>query len=161
MSTEIKFIPAAVGIIFDDEEKKILLIERKKPPFMGMWSLPGGRIEPNEHVSHAILREVEEECNIRCKIKEYIGTVSEIVIEKNEIARHHIIHLFIITKIDGNEAINTKWLDLKDIKKDVTIPPSDVAIIYDMAIQRNNNYYDCILKYDGFEYLLEKFEALG
>jgi 8-oxo-dGTP diphosphatase len=160
LATDIKFIPAAVGIILDGEKKRILLIKRKKPPFKNMWSLPGGKIEPNEHVSQAILREVDEECHIQCKIEEYIGTVSEIVIENNEIARHHIIHLFIIAMIGGNETGNTKWVNLTEVSKNMTIPPSDVAIIDKMVIQRSFNYFDCVLIYDGHKYLLDKFKPL-
>jgi 8-oxo-dGTP diphosphatase len=160
MHSDIKFIPAAVGIILDGENKKILLIQRNKLPFKNMWSLPGGKIEPNEHVSQAILREVQEECHIRCKIIDYIGTVSEIVIENNKIARHHIIHLFIINKIDGEESANTKWVDLAKMKNDSTIPPSDIVIIDQMVIQRKHNYYNCVLTYDGHTYKLDKFDHL-
>jgi 8-oxo-dGTP diphosphatase len=54
---------AASAAIFRGSE--VLLIERgKEGPFRGLWSLPGGRIEPGEPVRTAALREVREETGV-------------------------------------------------------------------------------------------------
>jgi len=39
----------------------VLLIRRGKPPRLGEWSLPGGRIEWGERAEAAALRELREE----------------------------------------------------------------------------------------------------
>lgn len=44
-----------------DAAGRVLLIERAKPPFMGVWSLPGGHIEPGEQPAATARREVAEE----------------------------------------------------------------------------------------------------
>lgn len=51
-------IPAAGGIV-RNEKKELLFITR-----MGKWDLPKGKIERNETVEQAAVREVEEECGI-------------------------------------------------------------------------------------------------
>jgi 8-oxo-dGTP diphosphatase len=44
---------------------RVLLIRRTKAPYDGMWTLPGGRLEPGEDAETAALREVEEELGLR------------------------------------------------------------------------------------------------
>jgi 8-oxo-dGTP diphosphatase len=42
----------------------VLLIQRGTAPRKGEWSIPGGRIEPNETESQAALRELTEETSV-------------------------------------------------------------------------------------------------
>lgn len=59
-------ISVAVGaVIFRGDA--ILLIKRGKAPFLGKWSIPGGRLEHGEYLEAAIRREVLEETNIEIK----------------------------------------------------------------------------------------------
>jgi ADP-ribose pyrophosphatase YjhB (NUDIX family) len=54
---------AASAAIFRGGE--VLLIQRgKEGPLQGLWSFPGGRIEPGEPVRTAVLREVHEEAGV-------------------------------------------------------------------------------------------------
>jgi len=48
----------------DDEDLKVLLIERDRPPFAGTWALPGGFVEPTETLETAALRELAEETGV-------------------------------------------------------------------------------------------------
>ena len=45
-------------VIKDDE---ILMINRNKPPFMGLWNAVGGHIEDGETPSQSAIREIKEE----------------------------------------------------------------------------------------------------
>lgn len=46
------------------QEKKILLLNRDFPTWMGCWNVLGGKIEAHETVRQSILREIEEEAHI-------------------------------------------------------------------------------------------------
>ncbi len=46
----------------------VLIIERAKPPFSGVWSLPGGHIEANEDPAETARREVLEETGLEVEI---------------------------------------------------------------------------------------------
>jgi 8-oxo-dGTP diphosphatase len=43
---------------------KLLLIQRKSPPFQGDWALPGGFLEPDEDLDSCAARELTEETGI-------------------------------------------------------------------------------------------------
>jgi 8-oxo-dGTP diphosphatase len=43
----------------------VLLIQRAKPPYLGCWTLPGGRREPGEEPQGTARREIAEELGLR------------------------------------------------------------------------------------------------
>ena len=51
---------------------KVLIIERAKPP-LGMWSLPGGHVEPGETVAKAAERELLEETGLIARLDHFVG----------------------------------------------------------------------------------------
>ena len=42
----------------------LLLIQRREPPFEGLWALPGGYVEPTESLAQAAVRELKEETGV-------------------------------------------------------------------------------------------------
>lgn len=53
----------AVGAIIPRGDR-VLLIRRGKEPSAGLWTLPGGRVEPGETVRAALVREAREETGL-------------------------------------------------------------------------------------------------
>ena len=53
----------------------LLLVRRANPPAQGLWSIPGGRVEPGESAQDAVLRELLEETGLRGVIEREVGTV--------------------------------------------------------------------------------------
>ena len=51
----------------------MLIVERAKAPLIGMWSLPGGRVEAGERVKDAALRELHEETGIVAALDHLVG----------------------------------------------------------------------------------------
>ena len=49
----------------DDDNLKVLLIQRDNEPFAGQWALPGGFAEVGESLEKTAMRELEEETNLR------------------------------------------------------------------------------------------------
>ncbi|MEF8794786.1 MAG: NUDIX hydrolase, partial [Thiohalorhabdus sp.] len=51
-----------VDVIIHDPSDRVLLIERKNPPYG--WALPGGFVDPGEDLTTAVRREAAEETGL-------------------------------------------------------------------------------------------------
>jgi ADP-ribose pyrophosphatase YjhB (NUDIX family) len=60
-------VVACVGAVVHDTAGRLLLIRRGQEPSRGLWSLPGGRVEPGETVAAAVVREVREETGLEVR----------------------------------------------------------------------------------------------
>lgn len=91
--------PRAAAVILNEHNE--LLVLRQKDPRTGFewWTLPGGGMEPEESVIDTIVREVEEECHVRCRPIQLIY-MSEYV--DYAINTHHL-GMFFLTTVDNIE----------------------------------------------------------
>jgi 8-oxo-dGTP diphosphatase len=64
-----------VGAVIKDEAGRLLLIKRGHEPSAGLWSIPGGRIEPGESDAGALIREVLEETGLAVAVGRLLGVV--------------------------------------------------------------------------------------
>jgi ADP-ribose pyrophosphatase YjhB (NUDIX family) len=66
---------ACVGGILFDAHGRLLLIRRGHAPGRGLWSLPGGRVEPGEDDAATLVREMAEETGLVVTPGAHVGTV--------------------------------------------------------------------------------------
>jgi 8-oxo-dGTP diphosphatase len=66
---------ACVGGLLYDEEGRILLVRRRNDPGSGLWSVPGGRVEPGETDTQAVIREMAEETGLAVEPGALVGRV--------------------------------------------------------------------------------------
>jgi len=65
----------AVGVCLE-QDGKILLVQRAVEPCKGRWQVPAGFLEVDEDVAECALREIEEETNLKVRLKDLLGVYS-------------------------------------------------------------------------------------
>ena len=66
---------ACVGGLAYDEAGRLLLVQRANEPGRGLWSVPGGRVEPGEDDAAALVREMREETGLEVAPGPLVGSV--------------------------------------------------------------------------------------
>ena len=128
-------IQAAGGIIWKKEgsEKKLAVVHRYKH---NDWSLPKGKVDPNESWKEAALREVLEETGYYGKIKKYAGSISYLLDGKPKIVLFW--HMDAITedleKMNG-EVDEVRWLSVPEAVELLDYP-DEVGLIQTSPIKR-------------------------
>jgi ADP-ribose pyrophosphatase YjhB (NUDIX family) len=92
----------AVGAIVFDDAGRVLLVERGKPPGVGLWSVPGGKVEGNETLAQAVAREVREETGLLVEV----GALA-CVVERMGDDYHYVILDYAARVIGGTLAAAT------------------------------------------------------
>jgi 8-oxo-dGTP diphosphatase len=64
-----------VGAVIRDDARRLLLIKRGHAPGLGLWSLPGGRVEAGETDEQALTRELREETGLVVTPTGFLGSV--------------------------------------------------------------------------------------
>ena len=89
---------AAYGLVIN--EGKILLCRLTAlTGSVGMWTLPGGKVEFGEHPDHAVVREVFEETGLKVSIKSLVTVNSELFHFSGN--RMHAVRLIYKVQVEG------------------------------------------------------------
>jgi 8-oxo-dGTP diphosphatase len=102
------------GILEKDD--KVLYVKRKKEPFKGGWSFPGGKVNTGERVEDALKRELFEETGLVILPTDILGVYSDPARDP----RGHRISVTFIAKITGGEtkggddAESVQWFPIHD-----------------------------------------------
>lgn len=72
------------GIIFDEQQKKVLLLKRSEGEDIGVgtWENAGGKVEEGESLESALCREIREESGISVSVGDlaYVSYVGDMMI---------------------------------------------------------------------------------
>ena len=60
------------------KDGQILVVQRGRPPAVGMWSIPGGVVELGERLEDAVRREIAEECDLTVEIEDTVEVLDRI-----------------------------------------------------------------------------------
>jgi ADP-ribose pyrophosphatase YjhB (NUDIX family) len=101
---------------------RVLLIRRGQPPGEGLWSVPGGRLEPGETLAQAVAREVREETGLIVEV----GPLA-LVVERMGDDHHFVILDYLARVIGGSMAAATDAAEARFIDDGElgTLPVSD------------------------------------
>jgi 8-oxo-dGTP diphosphatase len=110
---------AVSAAIFRDG--KVLLVRRAGQPSMGLWTLPGGRVEVGETLLDAVQREVMEETTLTIAVIGLAGYREVILAEAvGDRGRHFVILPFAARYVAGDVTLNdelddARWVTIDEI----------------------------------------------
>ena len=102
-------IPCA-GAVVRDDAGRLLLVRRGHAPSAGLWSVPGGRVEPGETPEQAAAREVQEETGLEVEVGMLLTTVH---------IGDYVVHDFAAVVVGGalrpgDDADDVRWCTADD-----------------------------------------------
>src|SRR6516225_7414256 len=105
-----------VGGVIKDRQGRLLLIKRGHAPGAGLWSLPGGRIEPGETDAEALVREMHEETGLVIEAGQLIGTVRRPAQDGGVFdIRDYAATVIGGTLRPGDDAADARWVDADEL----------------------------------------------
>jgi ADP-ribose pyrophosphatase YjhB (NUDIX family) len=119
----------AVGAVVLDAAGRVLLIRRGRPPGLGTWTLPGGRVEPGESYEDAVLRELREETALEARVQGPLGAVT---LEREGF--RYVIHEHLAFPCTegplrpGDDAAEVRWVPRHELDA-LGVLPDAVAVI--------------------------------
>ena len=122
-----------VAAIIQDEEGRVLATQRGYGEYEGWWEFPGGKIEPGESHTTALVREIWEELSVMIIPDEWLCTV-EYDYPNFHLTMHCALCHIVQGRVQLNEHASAKWLAKEELDS-VNWLPADVEVvgkIYDL-----------------------------
>ncbi|MGJ8656640.1 MAG: NUDIX hydrolase [Akkermansiaceae bacterium] len=139
----------------DEEDLKVLLIQRDIAPFEGEWALPGGFIKMGESIDDCARRELEEETGLKGIYLEQLYTFGAPNRDPREqvvtVAYFALVNLVEHRPEAATDARNAAWFDQDDLPK--------LAFDHQDILNKAKQRLKGKLRYEpiGFELLPTKF----
>lgn len=134
---------------------QVLLVKRGRPPFEGMWAIPGGFVGIDESLEEAALRELDEETGVRDVYLEQLYTFGEV--DRDPRGRTITVAYFALAPAKsvrlraGDDAADVRWWSVYDLPL-LAFDHTDI-LAYALQRLRYKLEYTAV----GFELLPETF----
>ena len=103
----------------NDDDLKVLLIQRKFDPFAGLWAFPGGFANVGESLEHTARRELEEETGIKNLALEQLHTFSDPDRDPREhvvtVVYYALVNLYEHNLQASSDASDAEWFEIHNI----------------------------------------------
>ncbi|RNL82519.1 (deoxy)nucleoside triphosphate pyrophosphohydrolase [Halostreptopolyspora alba] len=118
-------------------ERAVLAAQRASPSYMrGRWEFPGGKVDPGETDTDALVRECQEELGVLVRPLRRIGGDS--VYARREGSPPAVLRVWTAELLDGDpvplEHLTLRWLKV-DALDDVDWLPADLPFVDDVRAQ--------------------------
>jgi 8-oxo-dGTP diphosphatase len=117
------------GAVVRDAAGRLLLVRRAHEPALGLWSLPGGRIEPGETAEQAAAREVREETGLSVEVGALLCTAD---------LGPYVVADFAATVVGGtlragDDASDARWCTPEDVRA-LPLSPNLLPVLEDLGV---------------------------
>jgi 8-oxo-dGTP diphosphatase len=103
---------------YHDNQLRVLLIQRKDPPFKDQWAFPGGFIEMDEELEESASRELLEETGLKWSGFEQVGAFGKV----GRDPRGRVISIAFVGFVDdqyevvaGSDAAKVQWFTFSNL----------------------------------------------
>lgn len=122
-------IPCAGAVVLDPAGR-LLLVRRGREPSLGLWSVPGGRVEPGETPAQAAAREVAEETGVQVQVGALLAVV--------DLPGDFVVHDFAATAVGGalragDDAADARWCTPAEVRA-LPLAPGLLAALRRMGV---------------------------
>lgn len=139
----------------DEEDLKVLLIQRGLEPFIGKWALPGGFVKLKESLEDAALRELQEETGLEKVFLEQLYTFGDV--DRDPRGRILTVAYYALVNLESHhlrsttDAARAAWFSLTDMPA--------LAFDHEKIFETALNRLKAKVQYEpiGFELLPKKF----
>ena len=110
----------AVGVLLLDEDR-VLLVQRARPPQVGRWTVPGGKVELGESLETAALRELQEETGLGCTLGPIVEVLDRVLHDSDgKIEFHFVILDFLGTAptgvlVAGSDCADARFVPITEL----------------------------------------------
>lgn len=120
------WLPVSAGLI-RKEDQFLVGLRPASGGMPGVWEFPGGKVEPGEDPSDALVRELMEELGIKAKIEKLHFVSSHSYGEINILLMFFEV-LYWVGEPKAIHHVNIKWATLKELVK-MDLPEANRAVL--------------------------------
>jgi ADP-ribose pyrophosphatase YjhB (NUDIX family) len=104
-------------------KNKTILLLKQRVNSVRSWSLPGGKVEENETLENALVREIKEETGLDIIVGKLLYVCDHITAKQE-----HVLHItFEISSLGGNFGVTQEGLDVNPIFGMEFVPLKDIT----------------------------------
>lgn len=130
-------VAAAIAAVIRDGE--VLLVCRGRPPNVGKWALPGGKIEVGESIEAAAVRELFEETGVRGEACQVFTAFDIFDNNDDGTLRQHFILIAVLCRwVSGepqgnDDASDACWFPVAEIASSDLVMTADLSRVVQQA----------------------------
>jgi 8-oxo-dGTP diphosphatase len=127
------------GAVVVDGAGRLLFVRRANEPSRGLWSLPGGRVDPGELPEAAAAREVAEETGLRVAVGALLGVVLREYVDADGRLVTLEIHDYAAEVVGGelkagDDALEARWLSAAELTE-LEVAPLVLDALADFGVR--------------------------
>ncbi|WP_394129290.1 8-oxo-dGTP diphosphatase MutT [Shewanella maritima] len=109
-----KRVHVAVGVIIDNQQQILLALRHGHLHQGGKWEFPGGKVESDETVTQALVRELAEEVNLQVGSSIPFMKISHDYPDKHVLLDIHLVTDF-TGEAKGMESQQIAWVNINEL----------------------------------------------
>ena len=152
-------VHVAVGVLLDDQERVFIARRPLHAHQGGLWEFPGGKVEPDEPVQHALQREFQEEIGITPLAPVPLLKIAHAYADKSVLLDVWLFQDYSGTP-EGKEGQAIEWRSIADLRV-ADFPAANAPILKALGLPAELAITPELASWPELAALLTRYKALG